>query len=209
MSQQINLYNPLLLKKQKLFSLVAMLQALGLILLGSLLFYAYAWYSVNTMKKRVDETSRMHASTLAQLERLQEKSEQREPSKLLQEEIIRLEAQVRTRKGVVDVLVRGEVGNKEGFSEYFRALSRQTPDGLWLTAFEVTGSGEIAIKGRALKAELVPVFISQLSREAALAGKNFDMLEMRLPNAAVPPGSKPAAPQYIEFSLHNAANRTP
>lgn len=207
MSQQINLFNPLLLKTHKLFSLYTMLQALGLILLGSLLFYAYAWYSVQTTQDRVGKTERMRAATLKQLDSLKDKSAQREPSKLLQEEIARLEAQLATRQNVVSVLMRGEVGNKEGFSEYFRALSRQTPEGLWLTGFEVTGSGDIAISGRALNAEMVPVFISQLNREPALAGKNFDTLEIGIPHAAMPAGGK--APLYIEFSLHNAAARTP
>lgn len=207
MSQQINLYNPLLLRKQKLFSLQTMLEALGLILLGALLFYAYAWYSVRVTKNQVDKTTSMYASALTQLDSLREKSGQRTPSKLLQEEVARLEAQVKTRQNVVGVLVRGEVGNKEGFSEYFRALSRQTPDGLWLTGFEVSGSGEVALSGRALNPELVPVFISQLNREAVLAGKHFDTLEIGIPHAAAPASDKPFL--YIEFSLHNAAAGTP
>lgn len=206
MSQQINLYNPLLLKKPKLFSLLAMLQALGLILLGSVLFYAYAWYSVEATKKQAASAVRMHVSALAQLENLKKKSEQRTPSKLLQEEIARLEAQLKARRSVVEVLLRGEVGSKEGFSEYFRALSRQTPEGLWLTGFALSGSGELAISGRTLKPELVPVFLAQLNREASLAGKKFDVLEMSVPHAATP-AAKTAAPPYIEFSLRNAAAR--
>ena len=42
MSQQINLFNPIFLKQKKYFSVVTMLQALLLIVLGSMLFFAYA-----------------------------------------------------------------------------------------------------------------------------------------------------------------------
>jgi len=42
MSQQINLYNPLFLRKQKYFSARTMLQSLGLIAVGLLALYAYA-----------------------------------------------------------------------------------------------------------------------------------------------------------------------
>ena len=52
MSQQINLYNPLLLKQQKLFSLRTMAQALGLILLGNFLFYGYASYRTANLRNR-------------------------------------------------------------------------------------------------------------------------------------------------------------
>ncbi len=204
MSQQINLYNPLLLKQQKLFSFGTMVQALGLILAGSLLFYAYAWHSTSSLENQNAEAARMHAAALARIEQVKSESGARAPSKLLQEEVARMEAQLGTRQGIVALLERGELGNKQGFSEYFRALSRQTADGLWLTAFKVNGAGEVAISGRTLKPELVPAFISQLKRENAMEGKTFAMLEMRLPDAAPSPDGKPAHPPYIEFSLHNA-----
>ena len=52
MSQQINLFNPIFLKQRKYFSLLTMLQALGLIVLGSLFFYGYALYQVEQFKHK-------------------------------------------------------------------------------------------------------------------------------------------------------------
>lgn len=204
MSQQINLYNPLLLKQKKLFSFKTMTQGLGLILGGMLLFYAYAGYSAASLKKQHAEGKRLHAAALTQIEKIKAESGARVPSKLLQEEVARMEAQLNARQRVVMLLERGELGNKQGFSEYFRALSRQATDGVWLTAFQVTGAGEVAISGRTLKPELVPAFISQLKRETAMAGKTFATLEMRLPDPAPAAGGKPVQASYVEFSLHNA-----
>lgn len=204
MSQQINLYNPLLLKQKKLFSFNTMTQALGLILAGALLFYAYAWYNTASLDNQDKEAKRLNASALAQLEQLKAKAGARTPSKMLQEEVLRMEAQLNARQRVVALLEGGQLGNKDGFSEYFRALSRQTTDGVWLTAFRVSGTGEVAISGRTLKPELVPVFISQLKRESAMAGKTFATLEMRLPEPVPAAGGKTAQAPYVEFSLHNA-----
>ncbi len=203
MSQQINLYNPLLLKQQKLFSFNTMAQALGLILLGVLLFCAYAWYDTAALQRQDEETRRLHASSLAHLGQLSAATAARAPSKLLQEEVARAEAELNARQRVVALLASGVLGNKAGFSEYFRALSRQTTDGVWLTAFEVTGAGGVALSGRALKPEQVPVLIGRLKRESALAGKSFATLEMRQPPAPAADGNAP--PPYVEFSLHNAA----
>ena len=52
MSQQINLFNPVFLKQKKYFSVMTMLQALGLIVLGSIVFYGYAWYQVQQLAGR-------------------------------------------------------------------------------------------------------------------------------------------------------------
>lgn len=202
MSQQINLYNPLLLKQQKLFSLKTMAQGLGLILAGGLLFAAYAAYNAAALEKRAADAKRMHGEALAQIERLRAAGT-RTPSKLLQEEVARQEAQLKARQAVVALLQGGELGNKQGFSEYFRALSRQTGDGLWLTRFRVAGSGEVSIGGGALNPELVPAYIAKLKRETVFAGKTFSTLEMRVADAAAA-GGKAGEPRHIEFSLHHA-----
>jgi len=204
MSQQINLYNPLLLKQQKLFSLRTMTQALGLILLGNFLFYGYASYRTAHLEKQASQTTQLYNTTLAQFERTKAEAGPRAPSALLADAVARTEAQLKTRRRIIGLLEQGALGNRQGFSGYFRALSRQTMAGLWLTGFQVSGAGEVAISGRALKPELVPAFINQLKQEPVLAGKTFASLEMRRPTP-IGTGGKPVVPAYIEFSLHHSA----
>jgi len=204
MSQQINLYNPLLLKQQKLFSLRTMTQALGLILLGNFLFYGYASYRTANLEKQASQTTQLYNATLAQFERTKAESGPRAPSALLADEVARTEAQLKTRRRIIGLLDQGALGSRQGFSGYFRALSRQTMEGLWLTGFQVSGAGEVAISGRALKPELVPAFINQLKQEPVLAGKTFASLEIRRP-APTGAGGKSVVPAYIEFSLHHSA----
>jgi len=204
MSQQINLYNPLLLKQQKLFSLKTMTQALGLIVVGMFVFYGYVSYRVANLEEQAAQTEQQHKTTLAKLERTKAEAGPRAPSALLADELARTEMHLQTRRHIISLLEQGDLGNREGFSGYFRALSRRTMEGLWLTHFQVSGAGEVGISGRTLKPELVPAFINQLKQEPVLAGKTFASLEMHraTPSAA---SSKMATPAYIEFSLLHAS----
>ncbi|BBP04007.1 hypothetical protein TPL01_16140 [Sulfuriferula plumbiphila] len=203
MSQQINLYNPLFRRQKKYFSTVTMLQALGLTLLGSLLVYGYAWYRTSELEQRSLQTAESYQATQVRLAQATAAFGPRQPSKLLQDEIVRTDGQVKARRQIIDLLGKGELGNTQGFSEYLRALSRQTLGGLWITGFHVSGTGsDMAINGRTLQPELVPVFINRLKKEPVLAGKTFSMLEMSLPEAGKAADGKPAPPPpYIEFSL--------
>jgi len=202
-SQQINLYNPLFRKQEKYFSTVTMMQALDLILLGSLLVYGYAWYRTAGLEQRSVQTEKSFQATQVQLAQASASFGPRHPSKLLQDEVVQMDNDVKARHQIIELLGKGELGNTQGFSEYLRALSRQTLSGLWITGFHVTGLGsDMAINGRTLQAELVPVFINHLKKEPVLAGKTFRMLEMRLPEAEKTADGKPAPlPPYIEFSL--------
>lgn len=203
MSQQINLYNPLFRRQKKYFSTLTMLQALGLILLGSLLVYGYAWYRTSGLEQRSVQTAKSYQAAQVRLAQATAEFGPRQPSKLLQDEVAQMDGQVKARSQIIDLLGKGELGNTQGFSEYLRALSRQTLGGLWITGFHVVGMGsDMAINGRALRPELVPVFINRLKKEPVLAGKTFGMLEMNLPEAEKTADGKPALPPpFIEFSL--------
>ena len=82
--------------------------------------------------------------------------------------------------------------------EYLRAFSRQSLDGLWLTAFTITGAGELEISGRALRPDLVPAYIQRLNEEEVLAGRSFARFEMSRPEM---PGEKKLPAPFLEFTL--------
>ena len=71
MSQQIILFNPIFLKQKKYFSALAMAQALGLILLGALLLYAYSRYQFAGIRKEAGNTTAQVALVQAQLSKVQ------------------------------------------------------------------------------------------------------------------------------------------
>lgn len=203
MSQQINLFNPVFLKQKKYFSALAMMQALGLILFGTILLAAYAGYQVSDLSKRVVATNAQLGLAQAQLTKVNTELGPQQKSKVLEEEIQKTEAEVKSLNQVFNILQKGEFGNTKGYSEYLRAFSRQVVGGLWLTGFTIHGAGnEIGIQGRVLQPELVPEYIKRLKDEPIMQGKSFATLEMQVPQDSQEKKGEPA--KYIEFSLQSS-----
>ncbi|MDR3390925.1 MAG: PilN domain-containing protein [Sulfuriferula sp.] len=203
MSQQINLCNPLFRKQEKYFSAITMAQALGLILLGCLLFYGYLLYQTRGLVKQTVQMTQIRDTTQHQMTVLATSLAARKPDPSLTAAVARAEHEVQARQIILDLLSQGELGNQSGFSDYFKALSRQTVNGLWLTGFDVTGNGtDITISGRALQAESIPVLIRRLKDEPKFSGAHFATLDIHHPETPATSTGTPGTPlPYIEFTL--------
>lgn len=182
MSQQINLFNPIFLQQQKVFSLLTMLQAFGLIGLGTLLFYGYALYQVDQLTKQSQESDLRFKAEQEKLIRATAEFSPQQANKLLQDEIQDLDKKNQQQAEVVDALKSGAVGNTTGYSGYMQAFSRQVVNGLWLTGFKIVGDGaQISLNGAVLKPELLPAYIQRLNHEDVMNGKTFSALQMTQP----------------------------
>lgn len=205
MSQQINLFNPVFLQQKKYFSALAMAQAMAAVFLGMLLLYAFAQYQLASMDRQAVETVKRTEAAQLHLSAAIAQFPPRKKSQALEDEVTMLEAQLKARQRLLEVLQGGELGNTAGFSEYLRAFSRQSMAGIWLTGFGIHGAGNrISIDGRALRPELVPAYIGQLDREKVMQGKSFAAMEIGLPAAKVQPGETAAATRFVEFRLMSA-----
>jgi hypothetical protein len=200
MSQQINLFNPIFLKQKKYFSVVTMLQALLLIVLGSMLFYGYAWYQVQQLAKQTLEmTKRYEAEQKRMVNYANEFSPQR-AKQALDEELKTLEVQTKTQDTLLDTLKSGAIGNTQGYSEYLRAFARQSVRGLWLTGFSINGDGaQMSLQGAVTNPQLLPAYIQRMNREPVMRGKSFAALQMKQP---APVDNQPVS-GYVEFSLQS------
>ncbi len=204
MSQQINLFNPAFLKRRKYFSLLAMLQALGMIVAGSLFFYGYAIYQVGQLDKQSKEGAKRHNAEQVRLARMTTAFSPQQANQALQDEVRQLEKQIADQAGLIEAIKSGAVGNTAGFSEYMRAFSRQAMPGLWLTGFRITGeAAQISLSGGVMNPELLPAYIQRLSKEGVMQGKTFSALQMQQPAAKPGIAPAPAAPRYVEFVLHS------
>jgi len=210
MSQQINLFNPAFVKQRKHFSLPAMLQGLGLIVVGSLFFYGYALYQVEQLGKQSEESAKRYQAEQARLARHTKEFSPQQANQALQEEVRQLEKRVADQAELIEIIKSGAVGNTTGYSEYMRAFSRQIAQGLWLTGFKVTGdAAQISLSGAALAPDLLPAYIQRLGKESIMRGKTFSTLQMRQPKAGASLGvdaSRGAAPRYVEFTLHSGTD---
>ena len=202
MSQQINLFNPIFLKQKKYFSVVTMLQALGLIVLGSALFYAYAVYQVAQLSRQSEETTKRYAAEQARLVNFSNEFSLQRSGQMLEDELKQVEAQAKSQDAVLTTLKSGVIGNTEGYSEYMRAFARQSINGLWLTAFDIVGDGaQMSLSGAVVNPQLVPSYIQRLGKEKVMRGKTFSTLQMQQPKKD---GDR-LVPRYVEFNLRSIA----
>jgi hypothetical protein len=193
MSQQINLFNPLFLRKEKYFSARTMLQGLGLIALGMAGLYVFALVQTRELQGTAAEYAR-------------------QVNALLEAEVARLETEIKARRALVATLQGGELGNTDGFSQYFAAFGRRPMRGVWLTGFSVGDSGnELNIRGRVLHPDLVPAYLKALNHEEVMRGRQVTELKLVARDESASrrgaPGAAPAAgavagpDRFVEFDL--------
>lgn len=215
MSQQINLFNPIFRSRGFSFtSANAMLYGIGIAVALAALAAVYEDYQLREVQVRAQAVAQAFKDANAQHDRLAAELTQQKPSAQLGAEILALETQLKGRQEIIETLKSGAVGNTSGFSEYMRAFSRQSVNGLWLTGFDIALAGnELAIQGRALSADLVANYLRQLNQEKALQGRQFAALRISQPRpepVKAEPDAKaqkdakaqqPVLPRYLDFSV--------
>jgi hypothetical protein len=201
LSQQINLYNPLFLKKEKYFSARTMAQALGLIVLGVAALWGYALLEARSAENAARQYGNQVTAQREQLVKLTAQLASQGRSKPLEAEVARLEREVNVRQATLDALGAGELGNAAGFSDFFAAFGRQTMSGVWLTAITLDGSGrDLTVNGRALRPELVPAYIRKLSEEPMMQGRRVADLKLAA-KELTPKAGRTEPERFVEFTL--------
>lgn len=196
MSQQINLYNPVFLQQKKMFSARTMAGALLVLFAGVAAIHVYGNMRLKSLQQQADAGAAQLAQKQARLASVTAEFVPRQKSADVDAELLDAEGQLAALREVSGVLARGELGNTQGYAEYFRALARQHVDGLWLTGVSILGAGsDIGVRGRALDPQRVPGYLNRLTLEPIMRGKAFGSLSINQ-GAATP------AP-YVEFSLQS------
>lgn len=206
MSQQINLFNPVFLQQKKIFSSRTMASALLLLFVGVAALNAYGNMRLQALQREADAGAAQLVQKQARLASVNLEFAPRQKRAEVETELQEAERQLTALREVSGVLERGELGNTQGYAEYFRALARQHVDGLWLTGVSITGAGlDIGVRGRALDPQRVPGYLNRLTGEPILRGKAFGSLSISqgAPGSRLDESGKGvAAPApYVEFSL--------
>ena len=209
MSQQINLFNPVFLQQKKIFSARTMGAALLVLFAGVALIGFYGNLRVQALQKEADAGAAQLTRKQARLASVSKEFPPRQKNPAVDAELAEVESQLAALREVSGVLERGELGNTQGYAEYFRALARQHVDGLWLTGVSITGAGvDIGVRGRALDPQRVPGYLNRLTNEPVMRGKSFGSLSISQGVGATRLDENgktvaQAAP-YVEFSLLSA-----
>jgi hypothetical protein len=207
MSQNINLLGPAFRKPRRVLTLALVAQCLGITLAALFGYHYYLQQQVNGFAAELAAAEKLLRTQGDFVSKLKDKSVPPETEAQLDVEIGQLEAEFKAAGESIEAFKGGAFGNQQGFAEYLRAFSRQSIGGLWLTGFNIGGSGELEIHGRALSADLLPSYIQRLNRERVLAGRNIARLEMSRsapePAADKDKGAGKAARtlRFLEFSM--------
>lgn len=180
MRQQVNLFQPMFRREKKVFSALAMLQVLGVVVAALLVLYGYARTQLDGLQAQAALLQTQRAAAEARVEDLAKRYPPRRPSRLLAEEVQRLKKELAGKQRVVELLRSGSLGNTKGFSDYLVALAREHVEGTWLSDIAIGRGGQtVAIAGSTLTPQLVPVYLHKLGEEAAFAGRTFSSMDLR------------------------------
>lgn len=179
MNQQINLYQPMFRRQKKVFSAIAMVQILVVLVLVLAVFYGYSWWSLQPFEQELAKVESDQRRLQGELDRLQVAASARTKSQLLEDEVQHLSRELEQKQRVARMISDGQFGNREGFAQLLEGLARQHISGLWLTRVSLAKGGkQLALRGKANSSELVPLYIQQLSNEPAFSGMSFNVLEI-------------------------------
>lgn len=180
MNQQINLYQPMFRRQQKVFSAVAMVQILGVLVLVLALFYGYSRWSLQPFEQELAKVETGQRRLQSELDRLQASISAKTKSQLLEDEVQRLSRELEQKQRVARMISSGQFGNREGFVQLLEGLARQHINGLWLTRVALANGGkQLTLSGKANSSELVPLYIQRLSNESVFSGVSFNVLDIR------------------------------
>lgn len=182
MNQQINLYQSQFRPETRMFPAWFMLQAVGILAFGMLLMTVFAQQRISGVEQELEIVARQETVVLERLQNIgplinavtgeTNWSEQLDDS-------LRMLAE---RQAALNVIQGSTLGDTKGFSRHMRALARQDVDGLWLTHIVLSALGDkTRLEGRAIRAELIPLYVQGLAAETPFAEQRFHHFQIDSP----------------------------
>lgn len=179
MKQQVNLYLPEFHSRKDWLDFAGMLRLLVafVALLG--LYSGVEYWNLASLENELAGKRQQLSEAENRTENLVQQFGPRAEDQGLAATVQELEETRQAKKVLLDFLENHDPGNAGGLSEYLADLSRFHVDGLRLTSMEIRRGGEtVLLGGQVTRAENVPLFLRNLSRGRAYAGKEFETLRI-------------------------------
>ncbi|MDD5248835.1 MAG: PilN domain-containing protein [Rhodocyclaceae bacterium] len=198
MSQQINLYDPALLRKRELLTAANLAAAAVVLLLLVGGWGAVVRTHLGTLESESQALAPQVKGLQDQMIAMGKQLAERKPDPQLEADLASARDLLALRSALVVVLKKGVGAEAAGYAEYLRGLARQTPNGLWLTGLTISdGGASMEIRGRMTDPALLPEYIRRLDAEPAFKGRAFAALTVTAGKAETtdqPPAPAPAPP---------------
>ncbi|MDR2092484.1 MAG: PilN domain-containing protein [Azoarcus sp.] len=184
MSQQINLLNPALRPRREWLSLETLILSTAALLVVMIGIGAWGIHRERQAMAELNAREVAWQDAQSQLKDLATQQVSRSVDAQLVQQVAQRKTWLEHRRQALSMLQGGSMGRADGFSNIMAALARQTPEGLWLTGFDIqTGGNAILLRGRLVTENLLPSFVERLNHEADLRGRRFAALEV----VSIPP----------------------
>ena len=182
MNQQINLYQLQFRPQTRMFPAWFMFQAAAIVLFGMVLMFVFAQQRVNSVEQELTIVARQETLVLERLQTIGPLINAVTGEKNWSEQLDDSLRMLAERQAVLNLIQGSTLGDAEGFSRHLRALSRQAIDGLWLTHIALSAMGDkTRLEGRAIRAELIPVYVQGLASELPFAEQRFHHFQIDSP----------------------------
>jgi len=207
MAQQINLYSPILLQPKRYFSALAMLQALGALLLG--LLTLGGWVEFNTAQQQ-RELATTTAAQAAERQRLQAELASRptaaKDTSALEQELVQARQAVAERQHLLAEL--SSPATSISRAGLLRLIAQTAPDKLWLTEV-LLSEGRMELAGVSLQPEQLRPWIARLLEQPALQGLLLRTVAVDAADAAARDSREMSWSFRIVAQMPVAANTSP
>lgn len=206
MSQQINLFNPALIRPRDWLTLKNVM-LIYVVAIAAM----YGWY--NQSQKELTELTAEQQAAQSALEaarmELSVVKSRASPTTNSKDDEQALKALTETRDMQSKMLATLKFVQNEGDQhvlDYMQGFAEQTLKGVWLTGFKLNNfEQQLSILGQSLSPELVPAYVEKLGRHPVFHGRLFSGLVLReLPLTVVE--SKPSVSQATNANSAEATS---
>ncbi len=177
MAQQINLYDPALLRKRDWFALSNLVLGAGI---AALLVATTGMLVRSGLPELQAQTTTGEAQLKAMRDQvlvLGQRVAERKADPRIEQELAAARQLAAARGEVLQALRQRLASGEPSFADYLRGLARQSMTGLWITGFAWDAASDgLEIRGRTTDPALLPEYIGRLNREPAFRGQAFAAL---------------------------------
>jgi len=191
--QQINLYQPILRKQEKVFSAKTLLQGNLLVLGGLLLLYGYTLLQSHQLEQQLAAATTQRDERQQRLSALRQQYPERIRDASLGQRVEAARKTLQNRQALFQAVQLYDDDPTLRFSEQLAGLSRQDLPSLWLRHIILGANHQVVLEGSALAADDVPILLQRLSKEQAFSGTAFQSVVIQRNDDT----------HHIDFSLHS------
>jgi len=188
MTQQINLYSPILLAPRRHFSARAMLQSLALLMVA---LVGLSLWSVNQTQGLKRNLASATAAEQAEHQRLSAALAARPTTPVntsaLEQELAQAHKQLADKELLLAELAPAAAHAQDSRSALLRVLARTVPAPVWLTEVKLV-DGRVELAGATQQPEALRPWLEQLAAQPALAGQSLQALRVERSDAGASAG---------------------